>query len=107
MNNNQFTEKSRQALQFAQQLTVEYKNQEVSQEHLAYALLSDEQGLIPQLLSKMGGNDIYLITAFVGHDASPEEIAALEEQVAQICPDAEFYTVDGGQDVYPFIFVVE
>ena len=54
MNNNQFTEKSRQALQFAQQLTVEYKNQEVSQEHLAYALLSDEQGLIPQLLSKMG-----------------------------------------------------
>ena len=59
------------------------------------------------LYSKMGGNDIYLITAFVGHDASPEEIAALEEQVAQICPDAEFYTVDGGQDVYPFIFVVE
>ena len=54
MNNQQFTEKSRQALQFAQQLTVEYKNQEVSQEHLAYALLSDDQGLIPQLLSKMG-----------------------------------------------------
>jgi len=60
-----------------------------------------------QLLSKMGGNDNYLITAFVGHDAVPEEIAALEEQVAEICPDAEFYTVDGGQDVYPFIFVVE
>ena len=41
MSNQQFTEKSRQALQFAQQLTVEYKNQEVSQEHLAYALLSE------------------------------------------------------------------
>ena len=54
MNQQQFTEKSRQALQFAQQLTVEYKNQEVTQEHLACALLSDAQGLIPQLLTKMG-----------------------------------------------------
>ena len=56
MNNQQFTEKSRQALQLAQQLTVEYHNQEVSQEHLTYALLSDAQGLIPQLLTKMGKN---------------------------------------------------
>jgi len=54
MNNQQFTEKSRQALSYAQQLTVEYHNQEVSQEHLAYALLSAPQGLIPQLLTKMG-----------------------------------------------------
>ena len=56
MNNNQFTEKSREALQNAQQLTVEYQNQEMAQEHLACALLSDPQGLIPQLLTKMGKN---------------------------------------------------
>ena len=30
MNNNQFTEKSREALQNAQQLTVEYQNQEMA-----------------------------------------------------------------------------
>ena len=60
-----------------------------------------------QLLSKMGGEDIYLITAFIGHDASAEDVAALEAHVAEAYPDAEFYTVDGGQDVYPFIFVVE
>ena len=54
MSNQQFTEKSREALSNAQQLTVEYQNQEVTQEHLAYALLSDAQGLIPQLLTKMG-----------------------------------------------------
>ena len=54
MNNNQFTEKSREALQNAQQLTVEYQNQEMAQEHLACALLSDPQGLIPQLLTKLG-----------------------------------------------------
>ena len=54
MNQQQFTEKSRQALQAAQQLTIEYQHQEVAQEHLAHALLSDAQGLIPQLLTKMG-----------------------------------------------------
>jgi len=71
MNNQQFTEKSREALQLAQQLTVTYQNQEVSQEHLACALLSDPQGLIPQLLTKMG--------------KQPEEIRArLETAVARL-----------------------
>ena len=71
MNNQQFTEKSRQALSYAQQLTVEYHNQEVSQEHLAYALLSDPQGLIPQLLTKMG--------------KAPQEIAArLETMISRM-----------------------
>jgi len=54
MNQQQFTEKSREALSMAQQLTVQYHHQEVAQEHLACALLSDPQGLIPQLLTKMG-----------------------------------------------------
>ncbi|MBO5502197.1 MAG: ATP-dependent chaperone ClpB [Clostridia bacterium] len=68
---NQFTEKSREALSLAQQLTVTYQNQEVSQEHLACALLSDPQGLIPQLLTKMGKN--------------PEEIRSrLETAIARL-----------------------
>ena len=54
MTSQQFTEKSRAALNAAQQLTVEYQNQEVTQEHLLFALLDDPQGLIPQLLQKMG-----------------------------------------------------
>ena len=53
MNKQQFTEKSREALAFSQQLTVQYSHQEVCQEHLAYALLADAQGLIPQLLTKV------------------------------------------------------
>jgi len=60
------------------------------------------------LLSKMGeSSDIYLITAFVGHDAEPEQVEQLRALVADRFPDAEFYDVDGGQEVYPFIFVVE
>jgi len=54
MTSQQFTEKSRAALSAAQQMTVEYQNQEVTQEHLLRALLDDPQGLIPQLLQKMG-----------------------------------------------------
>ena len=54
MTSQQFTEKSRAALNDAQQMTVEYQNQEVTQEHLLRALLQDPQGLIPQLLQKMG-----------------------------------------------------
>ncbi|HNW87533.1 MAG TPA: ATP-dependent chaperone ClpB [Candidatus Limiplasma sp.] len=54
MTSQQFTEKSRAALNDAQQMTVEYQNQEVAQEHLLRALLQDPQGLIPQLLKKMG-----------------------------------------------------
>ena len=70
MTNQQFTEKSREALAAAQQLTIEYQNQEVTQEHLAYALLSDAQGLIPQLLTKMG--------------KQPQEIASrLETMIAR------------------------
>ncbi|MEA5013934.1 MAG: ATP-dependent chaperone ClpB [Candidatus Limiplasma sp.] len=56
MTMQEFTEKSRAALAFAQQLTVERQNQEVAQEHLAYALLHDPQGLISQLMTKMGKN---------------------------------------------------
>jgi ATP-dependent Clp protease ATP-binding subunit ClpB len=54
MNLQQFTEKSRAALGVAQQISIEYQNQEVNQEHLAASLLKDTQGLIPQLLTKMG-----------------------------------------------------
>ncbi|HPF88285.1 MAG TPA: ATP-dependent chaperone ClpB [Candidatus Limiplasma sp.] len=54
MNLQQFTEKSRTALSDAQQISIEYQNQEVNQEHLAASLLQDAQGLIPQLLQKMG-----------------------------------------------------
>ncbi len=54
MNMNQFTQKSLAAIQGAQDIAVEHGNQQLEQEHLLLALLSDEQGFIPQLLSAMG-----------------------------------------------------
>ncbi|MBS7219602.1 MAG: ATP-dependent chaperone ClpB [Oscillospiraceae bacterium] len=54
MNMNQFTQRSLAAIQGAQELAVERGNQQIEQEHLLLALLTDEQGFIPQLLSAMG-----------------------------------------------------
>ena len=54
MNINQCTQKTVQAIQAAQRLAVEYQNQAIEQEHLLAALCQQEDGLIPQLLTKMG-----------------------------------------------------
>ena len=59
------------------------------------------------LLKKMGIADSYLITTFIGSEAEAADIEALEAWVSETYPDVEFYITDGGQDVYPFIFVVE
>ena len=54
MNMNQFTQKSLAAIQGAQDLAQEYGQQQIEQQHLLLALLNDEQGFIPQLLTAMG-----------------------------------------------------
>lgn len=54
MNPNKLTQKSIEAVQTAQDLSVSYQNNCVEQAHLLYALLSDEGGLIPQVMTKMG-----------------------------------------------------
>ncbi len=56
MNAQKFTQKSLEALQSAQQLTIERQNMQLEEEHLFYALLTQEEGLIPQLLLKMNCN---------------------------------------------------
>ena len=48
-----------------------------------------------------------MLTAFCGVDSTDEDKAALEEFVKKHFPSAELYLVDGGQDIYPFIFIAE
>ena len=54
MNMNQFTQKSLAAIQGAQDLAQEYGQQQIEQQHLLLALVSDGEGFIPQLLTAMG-----------------------------------------------------
>ena len=53
MNTQKFTQKSLEAVQQAQSLAIQHKNTQIDQQHLLYALLSQSDGLIPQMLVKM------------------------------------------------------
>ena len=53
MNINKFTQNSLQAVQSMEKVAYEYGNQEIEQEHLLYALLTQEDSLILKLLEKM------------------------------------------------------
>ena len=56
MDANKFTKKSLDAINAAQSVAIEYQNMNVEQEHLLYALLDQENGLISQLFSKIGAD---------------------------------------------------
>ncbi|MEE3357680.1 MAG: ATP-dependent chaperone ClpB [Lachnospiraceae bacterium] len=53
MNIDQFTRKSGEAIQAAEKLAYDYGNQELTQEHLLLALLTQEDGLLPKLIERM------------------------------------------------------
>ncbi|MGM9973281.1 MAG: ATP-dependent chaperone ClpB [Clostridiaceae bacterium] len=53
MNLEKFTQKSLQAIQEAQSLALSYKNMQIEQEHLLYALLTQKDGLIPEMIRKL------------------------------------------------------
>ena len=61
MNISKFTQKSVQAVQDLEKVAYEYGNQEVEQEHLLYALLTQEDSLILKLIEKMDINKEYFI----------------------------------------------
>ena len=61
MNISKFTQKSIQAVQNLEKVAYEYGNQEVEQEHLLYALLSQEDSLILKLIDKMEINKEYFV----------------------------------------------
>ncbi len=54
MNMQKLTKKSIEAIQSAQDTAMNYGNTNVDQPHLLYALLTQENGLIPQLVKKLG-----------------------------------------------------
>ncbi len=63
MNAQKFTQKSLEAIQSAQNIAVQYQNQQIEQAHLLYALADQEGGLIPELLQKLGAEPQQVIQA--------------------------------------------
>ena len=72
MNLQKFTQKSIEAVQAAQSLTISNGNQQMGQEHLLLALVEQESGLIAELFRKI--------------DASPEAVAAAVRQAIDKLP---------------------
>ena len=60
MNISKFTQKSVQAVQDLEKVAYEYGNQEIEEEHLLYALLTQEDSLILKLIEKMEIQKEYL-----------------------------------------------
>ena len=56
MNAQKYTQKSLEAVEAAKNLTLEYQNQTMEPAHLLYALLTQENGLISQLVEKLGAD---------------------------------------------------
>lgn len=69
MNGQNYTKRSIEAIQNAQKMAINYQNNQIETLHLLYTLLTQEQGLIPQVLTKMNVN-ISAITQAVGEAIS-------------------------------------
>ncbi|HEY3135261.1 MAG TPA: ATP-dependent chaperone ClpB [Blastocatellia bacterium] len=54
MDINRFTEKAQEAVRGAQTLATRFGNQQIEVEHLLYALLDQEGGLVPSILARAG-----------------------------------------------------
>ena len=53
MNAEKYTQKSMEAVRDAQELVIRNNNMQIDQQHLLYALLNQDGGLIAQMLKKM------------------------------------------------------
>ena len=69
MNAQKFTKKALETVQAAQSIAIENQNMQIMPEHLLYALVDQEGGLIPQLLKKSGvdtDNMLALLDSAIG-----------------------------------------
>lgn len=67
----------------------------------------DKVSAATALLDSIDKTGKEVIIAIAGKDATAEELSAVHEYASKNFPLVEFYEVDGGQDIYSFIFAVE
>ena len=72
-----------------------------------YVSESEKNAAAAGLLSHMVTDESYLLTVFCGKETTDEESERLQEYVEETYPDMEAYFIEGAQDVYPYIFIVE
>ncbi len=88
MNMNQFTQRAIEAVAMAQAHAQEHGHPQVVPEHLLYALLSTEEGLVGQVIRKVGIDDKELLSAL---SQSLERLP--KQQGGTIAPSSDFLAV--------------
>ena len=53
------------------------------------------------------GGDKFMLTVFCGEDSSEDENEILRSFMEENCPEVELCFIEGGQAIYPYIFVAE
>jgi len=56
MNLNKFTEKAQEAILEAQGLATQYNHSQIDPEHLLLSLLQQTDGVVPQIVQKLGNS---------------------------------------------------
>ena len=80
---DRFTDKAREALGRAQEIAQEHNHPQVDAEHLLAALLEQEGGIVPEIITKVGGNPATLRAQVTGElDRLPKVYGGLEPTVA-------------------------
>ncbi len=73
-------------------------------------ILADEKtktDAAKRLIDRMDKTDKEVIIAICGSDTTAAEISDVREYINKTYPRMELYEVDGGQDIYSFIFALE
>ena len=68
---------------------------------------ADRINAATSLAEKLLEGDKFMLTVFTGKDADPADSEKLQAAIAEKSPDTEVYFIDGGQEIYPYIFVAE
>ena len=92
-----FTQKSMSAISEAHNFAIRYKHSEIKTEHLLLALINQMDGLIPNILQKMGINPAELTKKL---EAKLNSMPKIEGGVGEVRPNAEVNRVIVGAEDY-------
>ena len=67
----------------------------------------DKLSVYLDLAEKLDASDKTFMIAVYGQDVTEEERQKVEQGVSERYPELEFYQIDGGQEVYDFIVILE
>ena len=92
-----FTQKSMSAISEAHNFAIRYKHSEIKTEHLLLALINQMDGLIPNILQKMGINPAELTKKL---EAKLNSMPKIEGGVGEVRPNAEVSRIIVGAEDY-------